>query len=165
MDRYVIIVIIFYPTGSWIPAFYFIFFKLAHRGHGYLLLIFFSPLAHRGLGYLLCTPSLPNLLAHRGNGYLPLFFLFFCPSGPWIPALIFFFPCPSGPRIPALIFFSLPIGAADTCLDFCFIPPIGALYGWKSVGFCGSLYYLECLQNFAANRLCCVSGPTALVGR
>lgn len=70
----------------------FIYFnKCAHRGRGYLLLIFFppSPIGASDTG---CVLLFPKPLAHRGLGYL-LFkkiIFYYCPSGLRIPAFIFF---------------------------------------------------------------------------
>lgn len=158
----------FLPIGLWIPGFsehslgwiyilllllfftqrghgyHFLFYKLADRGHGYLLLIFF-PLAHRGLLILMCTPL--SLTFWPIGQWIPASFFVFLPIGPWLPALIFF-PCPSGPRIPALIF-SLPIGATYLLRFFVLYHPSGLYMVGKVLG----LWFL--VLSGMSTKFCC----------
>lgn len=138
VDTYLLIP--FYsPIGAADTCFLFFFF-LSPSGHRIpadsLPLWPPNTLAHRGGGYLLFKNFV--FLAHRGFGYLLLFFIF---------------PCPSGPRIPALIFVFLAHRGRGYLLWFFFSSPVGAFYGWKNVGFVGCCTLWNIYTFFAADHL------------
>lgn len=138
VDTYLLIP--FYsPIGAADTCFLFFFFFLSPSGHRIpadsLPLWPPNTLAHRGGGYLLFKNFV--FLAHRGFGYLLLFFIF---------------PCPSGPRIPALIFVFLAHRGRGYLLWFFFFIAHRCFLWMKKCWFCGLLHSLEYLHFF-----CCWS--------
>lgn len=93
---------------------------------------------------------------------------FLGPSGPRIPAFSLFSHAQRGLGYLLLLFFFLfllPIGAVDTCFNFFFSRPNGALGGWKYgfVSYCTTwnIYASYLCVLLLLIVWCCVSEPMA----